>query len=181
MADFLTALNITLQHEGGYADLVGDSGGETIFGISKNNHPKSSIWKELDNYKILLAPFDKSKYSKMNALCKNNRIIMNEVQNIYFSEYWLKIKGDSIKMQENANVLFDMAVNAGHSRAVKLAQEMLGIKADGICGNVTIGAINSYGSDFCNAYTNKRIEWYQARKNQTYIKAWVARAEKFRV
>ena len=106
---------------------------------------------------------------------------MNEVQNIYFSEYWLKIKGDSIKIQENANVLFDMAVNAGHSRAVKLAQEMLGIKADGICGNVTIGAINSYGSDFCNAYTNKRIEWYKARKNQTYIKAWVARAEKFRV
>lgn len=187
MSIFVTSLNITLQHEGGYANLGidteckldDDRGGETLFGISRNNHKDSIIWNEVDAYKQDLSPFNKTKYSKINSLCMNNRVIMKEVQRIYFEEYWKRIKGDDIKIQENANVLFDMAVNAGHIRAIKLAQELLSLKVDGICGNITIKAINDCGKDFCNRYTNKRIEWYKSRKNKTYIDAWVNRANKF--
>lgn len=189
MANFITSLNITLKHEGGYANLGADTeckldddrGGETLFGISSKNHPDSIIWEELENYKKILAPFGKSKYSQLNSLCNNNSVIMKEIQNIYYQSYWKKIKGDSIKIQENANVLFDMAVNAGYSRAIKLAQELCSVKVDGICGDKTINAINALGKDFCNWYVDKRIEWYKSRKNQTYVNAWVDRANKFRI
>ena len=83
MAIFRISLEKTLEHEGGYADLVDDTGGETIFGISRNNHPNSILWKEIDNYKEMLKPFNKSKYKQINELAKNNSIIMNEVERIY--------------------------------------------------------------------------------------------------
>lgn len=189
MAIFRISLEKTLEHEGGYANLGADTidtsdddtGGETIFGISRNNHPNSILWKEIDNYKEMLKPFNKSKYKQINELAKNNSIIMNEVERIYKESYWNKIKGNDIKIQENADVLFDMAVNAGHSRAIKLAQEVCSIKVDGICGNITINSINTLGKDFCNWYVDKRISWYKTRKNQTYVKAWVNRAERFRI
>lgn len=188
MAIFQISLDKVLKNEGGYANLGAetetkeddDTGGETIFGISRNNHPNSVLWKEIDNYKKILNPFNKSKYSQMDKLALNNGMVIKEVERIYRENYWNKIKGNDIRIQENADVLFDMAVLAGHSRAIKLAQEILSIKVDGICGNITIKAINDCGKDFCNWYVDKRIDWFKNRKNQTYVKAWVKRAEKFR-
>lgn len=181
MADFKIALKKTLEHEGGYSDLAGDTGGETIFGISKNNHPKSILWKELNNYKQGLSPFDKSKYKEISALARNNRIISDEVARIYKTSYWDRIKGDSIKNQDMANNIFDMAVNAGVNRAIFLLQSALGVVEDGIIGEKTLNALNNTLNfkDLNNEYVEKRNNFYNTRKNKTYLKSWLNRAKSY--
>ena len=37
-----------LRAEGRYANLVGDTGGETYGGVSRNNHPNWSGWHPID-------------------------------------------------------------------------------------------------------------------------------------
>jgi lysozyme family protein len=41
--DFLKAVEIVLEHEGGYSNARGDAGGETKFGISKREYPNVDI------------------------------------------------------------------------------------------------------------------------------------------
>ena len=61
MADLKIAEAKTLKWEGGYCNIPGDKGGETIFGIARNMHPDLKLWKDVDNYKEGLKPFDKRK------------------------------------------------------------------------------------------------------------------------
>ena len=184
MANFITSLNVTLKHEGGYANLTGDSGGETIFGISRNNHPNATLWAEIDNYKRIMHFKTKpcqNDISRMNSLCLNNKVVMKQVQDIYYNSYWLVIKGDRIHSQELANNIFDMAVNSGNSRAIKLIQSLLGIKVDGIVGNQTISSINEYidSKQLNNDYVIKRIEYYKSLNKSQFINGWINRTNYF--
>ena len=45
MADLKIAEAKTLKWEGGYCNVAGDKGGETIFGIARNMHPDLKLWK----------------------------------------------------------------------------------------------------------------------------------------
>lgn len=61
----------------------------------------------------------------------------------YKSQYWDKVKGDQISSNKIAAQLFSIGVNVGISRAVKIAQSAVGVKADGIFGPGTLAAINA--------------------------------------
>ncbi|MBR8461621.1 hypothetical protein KDE12_01995 [Campylobacter sp. faydin G-105] len=51
--------------------------------------------------------------------------------------------------QRIADELFIFGVNAGVLNATRLAQKLLGIKCDGIVGEATIKALNSYDEAEC--------------------------------
>ena len=48
MADFNQAFDITMGHEGGYANNKLDTGGETYRGVSRNNWPDWEGWRLID-------------------------------------------------------------------------------------------------------------------------------------
>lgn len=180
MANFTIALEKTLSYEGFYSNDPDDSGKETIYGISRVNHPTSSLWTEVDNYKTMVDITTKSGLSQFKKLCDNCYTLQQEVQRIYMKNYWYKIKGDFLADQSNANNLFDFAVNAGVSTAVKIAQKLVGVPIDGIFGTKTLEAVDDY-QGFCNAYSNKRIEYYESLNKPKYIKGWTNRANSFKV
>lgn len=92
MADFQTAVNLVLEHEGGYqAGLPDDSGGETNFGISKKWHPDLDI--------------------------KN--LTQNGASAIYQQTYWTPTM-EQEPDQRVANGLLDCAVNQGPGVAQQL-------------------------------------------------------------
>jgi len=91
MADFRTAIELVLKHEGGYtAGLAGDPGGETNFGISKRQYPKLDI----------------------KNLTKEAAI------EIYRKDYWADWMGELD--QQLANCLLDSAVNQGVGTMVRI-------------------------------------------------------------
>lgn len=101
MADFQQAFKLTLRNEGGYANDPNDPGGETKYGISKRSYPKIGI----------------------------KSLTRQQAARIYQRDFWNPIGGDQIQDQLLANKLFDLSVNMGVSRAVRLLQ-----KACGLCG-----------------------------------------------
>lgn len=185
MAKLEIAEEKTLKWEGGYANVAGDRGAETIFGIARAIHPNLKLWEYLDTYKKGLEPFDKSKYKALETLCKGNVQFKQEMASFYKKEFWDKIKGDEIECQEAANAIYDFAVNSGVKRAVEYAQKTLNLMVDGIMGVETLKAINDAGVKFVNHYCDNRAEFFKAiankGQNAKFLNGWLNRVKDFYV
>jgi len=151
MADFNKAFEKVLKFEGGYVNDKSDSGGETKYGISKKAFPNVDI--------------------------KN--LTLNEAKEIYKKVYWDKIKGDEIKSQKIAELIFDTAVNMGTSFAIKTAQKVLNVKQDGIVGPITLNTLNNINEDlFIKDYKLARIAKYVdiAKGDKIkFLRGWIKR------
>jgi len=151
---FNQAVAVIFKHEGGYANNESDPGKETNFGISKRSYPEVDIYN----------------------------LTKERAKHIYLRDYWKPL---NLYMIDNANIcleLFDFAVNAGPSRAVKLAQKLAGTKEDGQLGGITANAINKFEGDFVKVYKHARIIYYEslARNNHNlkmFLKGWLRRVE----
>ena len=141
------------ESEGGYVNDPDDMGGETKYGISKRSYPNEDI-KNLSKERAMELYHDK----------------------------WIEKGYNKIKNKKVAAQLFDMGINAGDSRAIKKAQRLLGVKADGILGPNTIKAINDAGDDFLKEYKEARASYYhdisRYRHNAKYLNGWLKRIER---
>jgi len=156
MANFDIAFEKVIGFEGGYVNDTNDVGGETKYGISKRAYPDLDI--------------------------KN--LTLDQAKEIYKKDYWDRIKGDEIVDQHIADLLFDTAVNMGAYNTVKNIQKILNVDIDGILGNITINALNSFDADkFIALFKLNRINRYidiciKRTTNKKYLFGWVKRTLK---
>jgi len=163
MADFEKAYEKTLAKEGGYVlhAVKGDRGGQTYAGIARNANPKWPGWIVID---------------------RGQEPEADLVRHFYLVNYWRPIRGDDIARQEIADSLFDFAVNAGVKTAVKLAQIVCGVTADGAVGPKTLQAINALQVDYFRAsFALAKIARYRdiVAKDRTQMKfllGWLNRS-----
>ena len=153
---FDKAVEVILKHEGGYVNDPVDPGGETNMGISKKAYPYLNI-KELTK---------------------------KDAKDIYFKDYWLKAKCSKLP-EELRMIYFDMVVNMGRSRAVKILQKAItakGVKTavDGGIGPQTISNALKSGlePDRLRSY---RVKYYadligRKPKLEKYWFGWYRRA-----
>ena len=128
MADVRELVPFILKWEGGYVNDPDDLGGATCKGVT------------FKTYKL---------YRKQRGLSAPNigelqRLTDDEFTDILKTMYWNVCKADFIESQSVANAIVDWAWNSGTVTAVNEVQKVLGVKADGIIGNVTLSAINSH-------------------------------------
>jgi len=121
LADFDKAFEFLIKHEGGYVSDPDDPGGETKYGISKRSYPNLDI--------------------------KN--LTLEQAKEIYRRDWWDKMGLDEVEDQAVATKLFDIAVNVGLRRAVRLMQMAINraggtLKVDGVIGPKTRAAINNH-------------------------------------
>ncbi|MCD4681125.1 MAG: hypothetical protein K8S00_12140 [Bacteroidales bacterium] len=154
MQRFEKSVEIILSHEGGYINDPKDPGGETNFGISKRAFPNLDI--------------------------KN--LTKEQAKAIYYEKYWKPIQLDKFSDELLALHVFDFGVNAGVSRAVKLLQNFLDIKADGIIGPISIREINTYPMPgrLRNFYIDARKDFYKIivknrPTSRRFLKGWINR------
>lgn len=144
---FEKAVELIFKHEGGYVNNPKDPGGETKYGISKRSYPYLDI-KNL---------------TKLQA------------KEIYYKDYWLASSCDKMSYEAGVSV-FDMSVNAGVKTSIKLIQKALGVKADGIIGPITLGAINKSDNKLFIRFAWQRQLYYQALGTfSTFGKGWTNR------
>ena len=133
LTSFDDIIEVVLHHEGGYVNDPKDPGGETNFGIAKRSHPDVDI--------------------------KN--LTKEEAKDIYYEDYWCANKvpymPDDLK-----HIYFDMCVNQGRGRAVKILQRAAnakgaGLKVDGGMGPKTLAAMKDVELDRVRAY---RVKYY---------------------
>lgn len=138
MADFNQAYRITRSHEGYYVDDPKDPGGETYAGISRVHHPNWEGWELIDQYKRSIGR--KPHYNENLDFIEGLRQAHSRYSKRVFWDVW---KGDQVKNQEFANLMFDTYWGASSRATIKKLQQLLGVPADGIVGPVTLGAINN--------------------------------------
>lgn len=152
MSRFEDAVNITLQHEGGYVADPADPGGETNFGISKREYPNEDI--------------------------KN--LTIDRAKELYREGYWKPWMNEIIS-QPVVNKVFDQGVLSGIGTAVRILQKVAGVVMDGVVGPGTLAAVNSASDALLTPYKQALVEHYESLVAQKpelgkFLRGWVARA-----
>lgn len=156
---FLSAINVILDHEGGYVDDPDDRGGETKFGISKLSYPHLDI----------------------------PTLNLDAAKAIYYQDYWEPQRYHEIENLTIIIKLFDLAVNMGSRMAHRLIQRALrsagnNVVEDGLLGPKTIAAINAVDiSDLIAALKSEAAGYYRSLavsnpKQRKFLKGWLNRA-----
>ena len=186
MAEFKNILKETLLNEGGFTNDPLDSGGMTLFGIARNKNPQWVGWKYFDSIVTSnsLNINDKNDWGNIAKVCKN----IDSVENFYRVNFWNQMKGELILSNVIAHSMFDYGVNVGMVISIKNAQRVLGITDDGIFGNISLSALNSYiltksTYKFHEEFTFRKILRYYKivtsspnNKNLKYIFGWTSRS-----
>lgn len=153
--EFEEAIKHVLSSEGGYTDDPNDVGNwsdgklkGTKFGISARAYPDLDI--------------------------KN--LTREEAVRIYKRDYWDKFNVEVLPVKIRLH-FFDVCVNSGYSRAVKLLQSSLGLVVDGIIGNKTKAKLPEVSIE---KYAQARSDFYislaiNKGSNFTFLKGWLRR------
>ena len=163
MADFTGPYEAMIVAEGGYklTNVKNDRGGLTYAGIARKRNPQWPGWAYIDGGDVPPTPL---------------------VRDFYRTEFWDRIRGDDIESTEIAGMVFDFAVNAGVSVAVKLAQIVAGVTPDGKAGPKTAAALNAVDpATFKTAYTLAKITRYveivgKDRSQERFLLGWMRRS-----
>lgn len=145
MANFHSAFEKTMGHEGYYANDPHDPGGETYRGVARNRHEDWDGWQIIDDLRSTPNfPNNLNRESQLQA----------SVEQFYKKHFWNRFQGDAVTDQPLAEELFDTSVNLGISRAVKFLQRGLNvlnkdgslygdISVDGQFGPKTLNTLNA--------------------------------------
>jgi len=175
MADFDLAVKKILAHEGGYANVGADPGGETVFGISRRAHGDHDLFKRLDALKKSMTIPNIEKDAMLIGMAKD----------IYRKHYWESLGLTYISNQAIAEQVFDMAVTAGTKKAGVLLQQALntmdfGLVEDGIIGTRTRSALDQAISiarqGIIALYQAYRMKYYLSLHHAgMFIHSWARR------
>jgi lysozyme family protein len=182
-AAFLPAYQIVSINEGGLVNNPADKGGLTYAGIAYNFNPTWEGWTYIQfkartegvslNPVMPGHPWFNKKWADVQYLVTN-----------FYETRWNANRFGEINNQALANLLFDYQVNSG-SHAIKAIQRLLGVKADGIMGPITLNAINSAdAAALHDALKAQRAEFYKALVAQDstqgqFLSGWLTRLSKF--
>ena len=161
MADAKLLMPLIIKWEGGYTNHPNDKGGCTMKGVTINTF--------------------RNFYGATKTCSDLKNITDDEWFNIFKTGYWDKCKGDSIINQSIANIIIDWAWMSGVSTAIKQIQRILGVKDDGIIGNITLEAINTFNQEelFRKIYLSRTNFYINiCKKNESqkvFLKGWINR------
>lgn len=160
--NFLRCLEVTLLQEGGYGNHPLDPGGPTNLGITLQTLRN---WR----HDQTLTADDVHKMPREEAI------------EIYRSNYWNVARCTDLPLGIDLEV-FDMAVNAGPSRSVKILQLALGVTVDGSVGSETLRAVaNQNATEIINAFSEGRLKFYQSLPTfGTFGRGWTNRVNTVR-
>ena len=146
-----------LSWEGGFVNDLRDPGGATNKGVT-------------------LATF-RSVFGKDKTVKDLKKITDSQWMTIFKTKFWDKYKADSIKDEWITYLLVDWLWASGAGNAINRVQKFLGLKVDGIVGNVTIKKINSYNSkELFTKLWHLREDFIKTRaQDPIYGKGWLRR------
>jgi lysozyme family protein len=159
------AINVVLQHEGGFSNDPDDPGNWTSGECGKGKC-------EGTKYGI-----SASQYPGLNI----RNLTPDSAKDIYKRDYWDKYNFNLIKGISLPVKVFDMAVVMGPETAIKLLQRSLGVEDDGKIGPVTAAACKVNPSGVLLTFKKECAEHYKSLVDKDpklgkYLKGWLNRA-----
>jgi len=164
-----------LVHEGGFVNHKNDRGGATNLGVTQDT---LSAW-----------------LGRPATISDVKNLTKETAAKIYKKNYYYAPKIDLLPDLIEP-IIFDIAVNSGAGRAIKMLQQALFDKgypvgaADGVIGKKTIHYanewVNALGAVAINTLVEYRIRFYKKiiannPSQRVFEKGWLARANSFKV
>ena len=150
-----------LVHEGGFVNHPDDPGGMTNLGVTKK------VWEEWVGH-------DVSEKEMRN-------LTPTMVASLYKRKYWDACRADELVSGLDYCV-FDVAVNSGVGRAIKLLQQTVGATPDGGYGSITAALVKEAEKDaekIISLFSSRRLEFLESLKAfPTFGKGWSRRVAK---
>jgi len=162
IGNFRRCFEWLMEHEGGFVNHPNDPGGMTNWGVTKATYERF-IWRDVTE-------------AEMRSLTQD------DVRPIYRQIYWDKVRGDDLPAGVDWCV-FDFAVNAGVSRAIKTLQAASGSAVDGVIGPNTLLAVERNDPEaLIFSYSTMRQAYYESLTNlfRTFGRGWTRRVEETR-
>jgi len=119
--------------ERAYASVEGDRGGETVWGISRANHPGWEGWSLVDGMR--------ARGGNVAVLVAKSDDLEEMALAYYETEFWNRYEVFRIPNGGIAAAYFDSLMNHSPRAAGRLLQRPLGVKVDGVIGPKTLDAI----------------------------------------
>jgi lysozyme family protein len=158
IGNFDTCLALLLEHEGGFVNHPQDPGGMTNLGVT------ARVWEEW-----LGRPVSEKEMRALTPLM---------VKPLYKRKYWDACRADELVSGVDYCV-FDVAVNSGPGRAIKILQDCVGATVDGGFGPATMALVKKASSDpnrIIELYCAKRLEFLSSLKSfSVFGKGWSRR------
>lgn len=144
-----------IRLEGGEANVAGDPGGHTKFGITQRtlDYLRSQWWQLPANVADLTAEQATAVYERVE---------------------WADIHGDDLPTPL-ACLMMNAAVNEGEPTAIRMLQECVGEVADGILGPKTLEAVKTWHSRYMPEQT--LVEEFAARVGAKYAQLYGTEAK----
>ena len=162
MANFRTAFDISKDNEGGWVNDSKDAGKETYRGISRVYFPKWAGWAYIDSLK---------KSGVIKKGYTNDKL--DDYASVFYKEqFWNKLKGDAIKNQDVANLIYDHSLS-GLERSIAMVKTVLNKKFGfslgdtGTNNDATIQALNKVDQGkFFDEYKKARLDFFKYSASQ---------------
>ena len=145
-SNFEQCLKHLLVHEGGFVNHPDDPGGMTNLGVTKQ------VWEEWVSH-----PVSEKEMRNLTPLM---------VSALYKRKYWDACHADDL-IPGLDYAVFDLAVNSGVGRAIKLLQSCVGATPDGGYGSITSALVKKESSDpvkLIELLCAKRLEFLTSLK-----------------
>lgn len=156
--NFQKCLEMLLVHEGGFVNDSRDNGGMTNLGVTIR------VWEEWVGH-----PVSEKEMRNLTPLM---------VAPLYKRKYWDACFANDLVSGVDYCV-FDVAVNSGVGRAIKLLQSCVGATPDGGYGSITNALVKKAELDptrLIELYSAKRMEFLQSLKSfPVFGKGWSKR------
>lgn len=150
--NFDAAFDLLITHEGGFSNHPDDPGGATMYGVTE-------AVARAEGY---TGPM--------------RELTLDFAKQVYRKRYW-----DACQCEQMPDSLryplFDAAVNSGAGQAIKWLQSSVGVKADGVIGQMTRHAVNMSAPQVVRQQMlGKRLRFMTERSNwQAFSKGWARR------
>jgi lysozyme family protein len=159
-----------LASEGGFTDDERDDGnklpdgrkGSTMLGVTQYN------WENHIGHQVT--------HDQMRKLTPA------DVEPLYKKKYWDAVRADELPSGIDY-LVFDMGVNAGPGRAIKLLQSAVGVPADGGLGPISMKAVLAADPvELIDKFSAEKEAFYRGLKTfETYGKGWLSRVAAVKV
>ena len=149
-----------LVHEGGFVNHPSDPGGMTNLGVTKQT------WQEWVGHEV--------SEKEMRSLTPTM------VAPLYKRKYWDACRADDL-ISGLDYCVFDVSVNSGVGRAIKLLQSSVGATPDGGYGSITAALVKKAEEDpqrIIELFSAKRLEFLESLKAfPVFGKGWSRRVQ----
>jgi len=148
IVNFDKCFDIVVGHEGSYSNDSQDPGGETMWGVTRRDHP--GAWAQ-------------------------GRPTLEQAREIYRKQYWLPAGCNDLPDGYDL-VVFDSAINQGVRPAVMMMQSALRVTIDGDAGPLTVAAALAAGREgLALTLAERALRYSQTRGFDRFGKGWLKR------